>query len=399
MNAHPSPINPSTSIHLPSESKHATNMAQTRLDSLPDDLLLDVASELGTARDLSAMSATSRRTHQLLRHDGWRDFVRHGFPNSSSSSIRGKADWMGLADRLTYLDRCWERRAFVLHDFQPEAAKRGNRRRPHTSIGGGQSVSFYPSLDARELTRHAGELAAWGVGEDLVVKLADGRGVPSWSRLEGRAAGYAGGFGDVTAVSVIERHEPEVVVGRANGDIQIVAATGDGFGRVTQTLGTAVQDGGGVTPRRSPGQMAVSWTEWNEGTGMLASGKYSTLTLHNLDIGDDGGEGAVPPASQYDLLDDSPGDELSLVRGVTFLGSDVVACALGGSRRPVRWAKITPTGLEFFDAAANPGPLAYLATQTDVSSDERTTVRAIKPVGHRHNDSLVLTAWDDGTYR
>ena len=56
--------------------------------------------------------------------------------------------------------------------------------------------------------------------------------------LAGKEAGYSAGKGDVTAVSTIERGDkPELVVGRANGDIQLLsAAFDDSFGQPARTL-------------------------------------------------------------------------------------------------------------------------------------------------------------------
>lgn len=379
------------------QSSSGVKMKSASFNNLPDDLILDVIGQLNTARDISALATSSQRTYSLVHQDGWRSFVRQGFPRVNLPP-GGGSDWRSLAGRLTYLDRCWERRAFLIHDFQ-EVKGRGRR---FNAPLGGQSVSFYPALDARLVSSEDRELATWGAGEDLITRLGGTGGDKhaKWHRLEGSKSGYRGGFGDVTAVSIIDRGpRPEILVGRANGDMKLMEATGDDMGTVTQNLHPtlALKNGGGAsTPRKSPGQIAVSWTEWDPLSNMVASGRHSSIMLHDLNKAE---EQDLSPVAYYDFLEDGPIDEPSLVRGIKFLNDDTIACSLGGSRRPLRWGKITPTGVEFFDAADNYTPLEYLASQTEISWDEKTTVRAIEKVGHGSSESLLLSAWDDGTYR
>ena len=401
-----------------SEAAGGRHAKPSALETLPDELLLDVLGHLATARDISTLGATSRRTHSLLQRDGWRSFVRQAFPSLTIPVPSGEKtdwEWSRLADRLTYLDRCWEKRAFLIHNFSEEQQQQ-QQRRGQTSRGsqGRQSVSFYPVLDARLLSSSSSsssssppggdELVAWGAGQDLVTRLkpAGGKQSEQWSRLEGHEAGYASGFGDVTAVSIIERGgAPEILVGRANGDLALLqAAAGDDFGSVSQTLAMRFPpENGSMTPsRKSPGQMAISWTEWLPEANLLATCRHSTLMLHDLNE-NTGQEASLLPIEQHDLSDDASGDEMSFVRSAKFLGRDTVACALGGSRRPLRWGKITPTGLELFDAADNPSLLDYVASQSEVSLNEKTTVRAIETVGRGSSESLLLSAWDDGTFR
>lgn len=372
-------------LHSPSE------MGTTSLDTLPDEVILDVIGQVNTARDISTLSAISRRTHSLIRSDGWRTFVRNGFP-SLSVPFNETTSWSRVADRLTYLDRCWEKRGFLIRSFS-EVPRRGARH------GGSrrQSVLFYPVLDARLLSSLDDELVAWGAGQDLITRLSpvSGKCHGRWFHFEGNKAGYSGGFGDVTAVSVIDRGaSPEIIVGRADGGLKIVRATGEDFGSTAQVLHTSEAENG--SPRKSPGRRAISWAEWQPEANIMASCKHSTLTLHDLD---DTEQGTLQPMAQYVLSGDSAADEVAYVRSAKFLSKDIVACALGGSCRPLRWGKITPTGLEFSDAANNPRALEYLASRSEVSRDEKTTVRAIETVGRGSSESLLLSAWDDGTFR
>lgn len=367
------------------------------LESLPDDLILDIVEHLNAAHDIAHLGSSSRRFRNFVQHDGWRAFAKSGFP-SLNIPFNESTQWDTMANRLTYLDRCWEKRGFLIHEFQEQQQKGRRQRTP----AGRQSVSFHPVLDARLLSDLQHELVAWGAGEDLVTRLSSTsrNGLEQWHRLNGHRSGYSSGFGDVTAVSVIDRKaSPEILVARANGDLQLVASTGYDFGKTSQLLlptEELAHGNGGPTPRKSPGQAAISWTEWNPSANVVASCRSTTLTVHNLS---DTEARDLRPMVTYDLSQDSAADEVSLVRSAKFMNRDTIACALGGTYTPIRYGKITPTGLEFFNAADNRDSLAYLGSLTEVTLDEKTTVRAIEAVGRGQSESLLLSAWDDGTYR
>ncbi|KAK7220907.1 hypothetical protein V2G26_008910 [Clonostachys chloroleuca] len=377
------------------------------LESLPDDLLLDITEKFTTARDLASFGSTSRHLHSFTREAGWRTFCRSSFsPVFDITAGRiSRQRWDEVANRLTYLDRCWERRAFSIYKYHE--IKKSGRGRSRRGFSGVQSVSFHPVLDARVLANTSSkdeqELAVWGVGEDLITKLKPlySADQESWFRLEGRESGYSGGFGDVTAVTALDRSQsPEVVVGRANGDLKVIAAAGEEFGAVSQSL-TPYQ--GAVDPktdtssrRRSPARVAISWTDWQPQTNILASCRHSSITLHDLSNKEDE---ELDPMCHYDLSQDCPSDEMPFVRSAKFLGKDIIACGLGGTRQPLRWGRITPTGLEFFDAVQDSSDYSHLTDIARSGMPEKTTVRAIEPVGYGHSESLLLSAWEDGTYR
>ncbi|PNY29158.1 Uncharacterized protein TCAP_00918 [Tolypocladium capitatum] len=361
------------------------------LGSLPDHLLLDVVEYLDTARDVFHLGSSSRRAHSLIHHDGWKTFVRTRFPSLTAPS-GDSAGWGPVADRLTYLDRCWEKRAFMFSYFREAAPKRergcrqGQRPRPRH----GQSVKFQSVVDAQLVSSTQDDMLACGAGEDLFVRwrAADGKSPGTWRSLLGRETGYAAGTGDVTAVSAMERNSrPEVVVGRANGDVQLLsAADDDSFGQPLKRL--LPLDHGDVHPRSSPGRLAVTWTEWQPQTQMVARCRSSLLALYNLSA-EDGAE--LKPVVYYNASRDERCGDASLVLCAKFMGGDTVACGIGGSSEPLRWGKMRPTGLELSPATRHDDGKAFAAP--------RGTVRAIEPVGHAKNENLLLGAWDDGSYR
>ncbi|KND90582.1 hypothetical protein TOPH_04788 [Tolypocladium ophioglossoides CBS 100239] len=364
----------------------------TSLGSLPDHLLLDVVEYLDTARDVSHLGSSSRRTHNLIHHDGWKTFVRTRFPSLAVPSS-DSTGWGPVADRLTYLDRCWERRAFIFNYFQEAAQKRERGYRHGQRPRHGQSVRFQSVVDAQLVSSTQHEMLACGAGEDLFVRwrATDGTCPGTWRSLLGRETGYAAGTGDVTAVSAIERDSrPEVIVGRANGDVQLLsAADDDSFGQPVKRL--LPLDHGEVNPRSSPGQLAVTWTEWQPQAQMIARCRSSLLALYNLSSED---EAELKPMVYYNASKDERGGDASLVLCAKFMGSDTIACGIGGSSEPLRWGKIRPTGLELSPATYYSDGQAYSAFTAP-----RGTVRAIEPIGGAKNEHLLLSAWDDGSYR
>ncbi|KAF5017301.1 hypothetical protein F66182_10785 [Fusarium sp. NRRL 66182] len=370
-------------------------MEKKSLASLPDDLILDIVEHLDTARDVAHVSSLTKHMQSLIRQDGWRTFVKTRFPWLDIPS-NSSTQWRSVADRATYLDRCWEKRGFWVNVLHEKTRRRPPGRFQHRATGS-QSVTFHTVLDARLMSSCRDEVIAAGVGENLMVRIkpVDGRQPDIWHQID---HGYRAGTGDATAVSVVEfENTPGVVVGRANGDIQLLTG-GDNFTtplRYLKPPDDAVLNHASDPMRKSPGQLAISSLQWQPEANLIAGGKGSVLALYDLDDPEDSG---TSPVEYHDFLQGGPGDEASLVRSTKFMSKSVLACAIGGSRNPLRWGQITPTGLHFSNAASNPKPLDDAAKLTQVRIGEKTTVRAIEPV-RGGNENLLLSAWDDGTYR
>lgn len=370
-------------------------MDGTSLASLPDDIVLDIVEHLDTARDVAHVSALTKHLQSLIRQDGWRTFVKTRFPSLQIATDSGTR-WSSIADRATYLDRCWEKRGFwvnVLHEKknQPERFQR--------RVAGSQSVLFHSVLDARLMSSLKNEVIAAGVGENLMVRIkpVDGQ-QDTWHQIGGHDHGYRAGTGDVTATSVTENDGiPNVIVGRANGDISIHCGK-DEFAAVARHLSPADEallNHASDPMRKSPGQVAVSSLQWHPETNLLASGKGSVLTLYNLSVSDDQ---VLSPLDYHEFSKASPADEASLLRSTKFMSKDIMACALGGTRNPLRWGQLTPAGLQFFNAHSNSMYVDDASRLVSGGVSEKTTVRAIEPVRGGSED-LLLSAWDDGTYR
>ncbi|KAG6013060.1 hypothetical protein E4U54_007131 [Claviceps lovelessii] len=415
-------------------------MGATSLTELPNDVFLDIIEHLDTGRDVSHLGQAARRTHQLVEQHGWRAFVRRRFPSFGDTDMSAEGlSWADLAERYTYLDRCWDMRAvrFDLFSMQGRQRPVGTRGR---GGGGGpprQAVGFQGVVDARNVAGEDREVVAWGAGEDLHVRWAartkrtrrrrssssssssqDGGAAAArgerWASILGVDGNYSAGTGDVTALKLVDGggHGPRVVVGRANGDVQVLSATDDAatFGRCTRRVvtlderrvganadaGAGSGPGPGPTPPSiSPGRLAVSCTEWQPASDVLAASRSSLLHLFRMprDQDDADLERLCCHDLSHDLSGSDPrsgsgfGKHGSLVRDIKFLDSDRMAVALGGSSQPIQYGTIQPSGIVFESAVHS---LLHGAA---------TSVWALQPVGHRNSRHLVLSSWQDGTFR
>lgn len=387
------------SIHYPLYTHVSHTMEPASLTSLPDDLLLDIVEYLDTARDTSHLGRVAKHTHRLVQQAGWKTFVKTRFPSLRVPHGNG-CSWSDAADTISYLDRCWDKRAIQLSLFrtQPRPRTKDAPRQPR------QAIDFHGIVDAHYMPSLDEEVVAWGAGEDLHVRW--GRdATQTWKSVLGASTStkYAPGTGDATCLSIIERRAglPEVVVGRANGDVQVLsAANNKSFGQPTQTVIKldGRQDAHQQTPFSiSPGRLAVSCTEWQPDTDMLATCRSSHLHLYNIPPERD----ADPkPLAYHDLSKDRPGNEESLIRDIKFLGRTSIAVALGASSQPIQYGTIRPTGVDFVPASRNPDACDSLDGRLELTAPgEVTSVWSIQAVGHRANSNLLLSSWHDGSFR
>ncbi|KAK0382746.1 hypothetical protein NLU13_9842 [Sarocladium strictum] len=353
-------------------------MAKDNLADLPDDIFLDIVEHLQSARDVARLGATSRRANDLIERDGWVPFVKRHFPTVSLPPVE-PGQWRGVADRLTYLDKCWEKRGFALSEYTE---------RKQSGHGGVKKQSVAPStvVHASLLAEEQKECVAWGAGENLVVQTmpCHGRNAHKkrrWHEQHGASQGYSPGTGDITSLSIIDRQpNPQIAVGRANGSLRLQSLRHGTFGQAQQELDLPVtktlRTQGPSLP--SPGQSAVSWTEWNSQADLLATGQSSTVAL--FDLKDVEADTLAPVVTEK--MCTNVGGDLSLIRSIKFINQDTLAVALGASAKPLRCAKITPTGLVFTDMNEGNWKIRdTLRLHNGPEMGEKTTVRAIEPVG------------------
>ncbi|PHH79205.1 hypothetical protein CDD80_5372 [Ophiocordyceps camponoti-rufipedis] len=342
------------------------------MDSLPDHLMLDIVDHLNTARDVSRLSQTSRHTHSLIHHRGWQSFARKRFP---SFNLPETDSWSSVVDRLTYLDRCWEKRAFTFCSFW-----HGSHGRRWRSLEGGQLIGFEVFVASGP-----SDLLVCGAGEDLHFR---SRRDGDWATMVGKDCGFSPGTGDVTALSVIERaSRSEVVVGRADGSVRLLTADQDGdLGRTMCRL--VLDEAGDERLHRSPGRVAVMRTEWEPQNGLVISCRDSCLTLHDLGkLDEDGADNPselMPMASLDFATAIRPRGDRPFVYCAKFVNQDTMVCGISGQLLGLHIVQMRPSGLE------------VLPPSCSISDDEKPrTVRALEKAG---SESVLLSAWDSGSY-
>lgn len=128
---------------------------QASLPHLPHDILLLLLLLLPSASDLRALALSCRPLSLLIRHHGWRLFLRARFPSLRLPTTINSAD---LADSLTWQSRAWDKRALQFQGLFP-AVEQGGR---------GRQGLFQPVV-AVGLDEEGGrEVVVLGAGEDLV---------------------------------------------------------------------------------------------------------------------------------------------------------------------------------------------------------------------------------------
>lgn len=250
----------------------------------------------------------------------------------------------------------------------------------------------------------------------------------AWRLLPGAAQGHVAGLGDVTALSVFELGaELRMLVGRASGDLRLLSAEKEGFGREVASLAAdretfGVQDASppGPSPRSgSPGPWsstaanrapvsspaAVSAVDWQPRSRLVLSGTRRAVFLHSLDASADadaGAAGILQAAASHDLglveTETEASAPFSFVCAAKFVNPRTVACGLANSLQPLRWLDVAEAGfVEAHRSEMDAGDRA------NIFDGRPTTVRAIEPVGVMSaatgNENLMLSAWDDGTIR
>lgn len=398
-------------------------MPVSSLVNLSDELLHEIVECFDTARDVTILGSLCQRTNIFTSKSGWRTFVRNKFPSLVVPSNNPALSWDHVANRLTYLDRCWAKRGFLINCYQEEQLPQQQQHHPRRGRGRGrggargrqhpagnrgfrsQTVSFYPALDACLLPSSLDELVVVGAGEDVVARRRPNLGSTSapWLKLVGAREGFNAGTGDVTAVSILGRHDNvEVAVGRADGALQLRSLHSTGFKdqyRVLHPgLEAAAQDGSNPV---TLGHLAITWTAWQPDSELLASCQSHRLRLYNLSDSKRKQKEFYPevvfefPKANQEVY--------PLLKTCKFLNSDTIACGLGGSSHPLQWGKITPTGITMTPIATSVFDLYDLMSRLDVegvkASAERQTVRAIEPVSGFGNANVMLSAWDDSTIR
>lgn len=381
------------------------------LDALPDDVLLLVIVHLETAKDIRALLLANRRLGSLIRADhegGWRAFVRSRFPSipipfAPSSSSSAYPRWGEIASSLTWQSRAWDRRSLSFQAMLPEAnlqQRRAPRRR--------QGTPYHPILDAHFDFLAREELVVWGAGENFVArrrKLGREGTYPEkvvWHRLDGKDLGFSAGRDDIRAVSLVEGvgNGLGALVGRDNGNLALLDLSDERFGEKLADFSpeyATADETEYVGPTTKFNQGTINSVDVIARKRLVAAATNAGIQLYHLP-GESGVD--VQPSAYLDLTThhfDQPNTTLGYAR---WMGEDMMAFALKGCSHQLRYATITPTGIETLSPYKNDD----LEEQFDITySKGRLSAHSLTPIEASSvpggNSSLLLTAWRDGSVR
>lgn len=382
------------------------------LDTLPDDILFIVLTHLECAKDVRALLLTNRRliTVNQSHDEAWRIFVRSRFPgvslpnqNPPSPTSPGAAPanqlgWHDLANSTTWQSRAWDRRSLSFNAMLPIPTRNQRaaaRRR--------QAVPYHPVLDAHFDPSAKEELVVWGAGENLVARRRR-RGKTGaspekevWHRVDGKEANYVAGYDDIRAVSIVEdvgRDGLGALVGRDNGHLALLDVSEGNFGQRLADFSPA--HAAQRVKGQGDDQKTVNSVDVLHQKRLVAASTRAGVYLYPLP---DESDVNVQPSAYLDLTQhfEQQGTTLGHAK---WMNEDTMVLALQGCQNQLRYATLTPTGIESLTPYKN----AALEDRFDVSySKGRLCTNSLTPIdgssiagGH---SNLLLSAWRDGSVR
>ncbi|KAH8884623.1 hypothetical protein GQ53DRAFT_751894 [Thozetella sp. PMI_491] len=372
------------------------------LTACNDDILRLIVANLDAARDVFALSLSCKSLYQFVRAEGWRVFVRRRFPWFSLQAV-GSDDWAKFAQSLRFQTRCWERRSFKFRTFLQD---------PGASLGSygprRRGVPFQAMVDAYFDPEAETELVVWGAGEDIVGRWRQKGGVRgsslvAWHESLGVDGGYAPGPDDVTALRLMrgpvgQHDELGILVGRDNGHLRLLSAEQDRFGRLLVDLAPRHAHAPALAESEQETINSLDVSYHDRPQGQVVAATQSSLLFYNLP-GDSASKRVGPSAVRdlkRDLFDD--GNKKAALCSAKWMGGDIVAFTLKGTDHPLRYLKVTESGVTYHTAAKNPL----------LQSEHRLRYRnvcpnSLQPVRrsyyNRAEANLLLSAWKDGTVR
>lgn len=384
------------------------------LDTLPDDILFIILTHLECAKDVRSLLSANRRLINLNQsHDeAWRIFVRSRFPGVSLPHQQGPSSplsaaaatgakqlgWHDLANSSTWQSRAWDRRSISFNAMLPIPTR--NQR---SAARRRQAVPFHPVLDAHVDPFMKEELVVWGAGENLVARRRRrGKAGASpekdvWHRVDGQKFNYVAGHDDIRAVSLVEgvgRDGLGALVGRDNGHLALLDVSEGNFGQRLADFSPAH-----VAQRvagQGDDQKTVNSVDVLHQKRLVAAATKAGVYLYPLP---EESNVNVQPSAYLDFTAQhfEPGTTLGHAR---WMNEDTMVLALQGCTHQLRYATVTPTGIESLTPYKN----AALEDKFDVSHcNGRLCTNSLTPLDASSitggDSKLLLSAWRDGSVR
>ncbi|KAK8120167.1 hypothetical protein PG999_004287 [Apiospora kogelbergensis] len=392
----------------------------TRLDSLPLDILLIILRHLNTARSVAYLGIACRRLREVVKVDGWRNFVRSRFNTLRLPQSLSDDEWHVLAKNLTWQSRAWERHALTVdslvpHREQQRSTRDGADRRHFRPAQRTQTFPCQIIVDAscRQQGNSEQETVVWGAGEDIVARYRNtSANTPQsevWHTLAGSQDGFQPGKDDVTSISILDQEaEPNVVVGRASGDLRLLSLDPAQFGRTRMTFQPSVNE----DVKDNYTQNEIQALDFCQKTRTLGAITKDNVLLYAVDpceaykLGNtEDNEGAginVMPKDVFNVHTIEGSKPFKTIRCMRFTANEGIALGLTSSTQPLRYLTLSPTGPRL-DAASKILPSARATDSYALKGWANATVRGLLPIdtasiaGGKGN--VILSSYEDGTIR
>ncbi|KAK8098548.1 uncharacterized protein PG998_014034 [Apiospora kogelbergensis] len=375
----------------------------TRLDSLPLDILLIILRHLNTARSVAYLGIACRRLREVVKVDGWRNFVRSRFNTLRLPQSLSDDEWHVLAKNLTWQSRAWGKACFDCR--LPRSAQRAAKKYPRWGRPEAlQASTAYPDLPMPD---HSGCILP--PTREFRARDANTPQSEVWHTLAGSQDGFQPGKDDVTSISILDQEaEPNVVVGRASGDLRLLSLDPAQFGRTRMTFQPSVNE----DVKDNYTQNEIQALDFCQKTRTLGAITKDNVLLYAVDpceaykLGNtEDNEGAginVMPKDVFNVHTIEGSKPFKTIRCMRFTANEGIALGLTSSTQPLRYLTLSPTGPRL-DAASKILPSARATDSYALKGWANATVRGLLPIdtasiaGGKGN--VILSSYEDGTIR
>jgi hypothetical protein len=262
---------------------------------------------------------------------------------------------------------------------------------------------FQPAVDAHFDVDTRRELVVWGSGENIDARYrqrcttGDGPSSVSWHHVAGAKNGYSPGYDDVKSIVIVNRQVRDqdlgILVGRDNGDVSLLSAAQDNFGKCLANLSPDHAD----QPLRNVSQRSIMSLDVLD--GLVAATTRAGVLLYRLPQPDVQLSPSLVGPVEYYGLEENVFDNKNVNMGhAKWMGdTSMMATALRGSKEPLRYLSLTPTGWVSQVAAKN----AHIERQFGIGYGNicPSSLQPVRLSANLKGTSLLLSSWRDGTCR
>lgn len=384
-----------------------------RLETLSPAVARIIFSYFTSAKSVAAFGQTCRALQAQVRAHGWREFVKAQFPTLDIPRGVSDQEYYRLAKTLTFQSKAWDRRAFTVtsvtppaqyaHDDNPRGGGRGRLQN--------QTFPAHAVVDAASQFKGNSEqeTVAWGLGEDVMVRLRDLRHgslhSEQWATLPGDLSGFKAGDDDTSTISIVQGPgmAPSVLIGRASGYLHLVSIDKTDFGRPIAWFQPDWNDPSATV------QTSIQHFDVNSSQDTVAAISKDSLFFYKLQQtlpfkGQDNSscDMLVHPTESIAVGDLPSSRDFRFLKEAKFLPNGDVALCMTNSAEALRYLTRTPAG-SVMTNAAKLLPSSRCSSTYAFSSDEPMSARSILPVDSSSlaggSSSTLLASFNDGTVR